>query len=57
MVWGGKQYVTNVCTYAALFHLYSGRITQTVCHRAHRRRRRESVPNAYRGSECTMVRG
>ena len=27
MVWGSKRYVTNVCMYAALFHLYSGIIT------------------------------
>ena len=53
MVWGGKRYVTNVCMYAALFHLYSGIISQTVrCRarrRAHRRRRRESVPIAGNG--------
>ena len=42
MVWGGKLYVTNVCMYAALFRLYSGRVTQTARCRA---RRRESVPN------------
>ena len=41
---GGKWYVTNVCTYAALFRVYSCIITQTACHRAHCRRRRESIP-------------
>ena len=37
MVLGGKRYVTNVCMYAALFRLYSGRITQTT------RRRKRSL--------------
>ena len=44
---GGERYVTNVCMYAALFHMYSGTITQIACRREHRRRRRrhrESVP-------------
>ena len=39
-VCGGERCVTNVCMYAALFHLYSGIITQT----ARRRHRKESVP-------------
>ena len=30
--------------YAALYRLYSGKITQIACHRAHRKRRRGSAP-------------
>ena len=48
-VWGGgKQYVTNVCMYVAIFRLYSGIITQTARRRAHRKCRRESVSNCIR---------
>ena len=40
----GKQYLENVCMYAALFRLYCGIITQTAHCRARRRHRKGSIP-------------
>ena len=40
---GGKQYVENVCMYAAQFRLFCGTNTQTVHHRACRKRQEGSV--------------